>query len=229
MLDGTIHATKSGDKGVDCNEIIRPAQAAALKREGYIFAARYIRRDLHQPNDLTTTEARMLLSAGLGLMLVQHVEVEDPRVWQPTAAKGRQYGINAVSEALSLGIRQGATIWLDVESVDPEVPTETIIAYCNRWHEQVAGPGYVPGLYVGVESQLSPEVLYRRLRFQHYWRGLGVHDQEGPAVRGFQMRQRQVATIPGVPGYPGMYQIDTITADALGGTPTVLARAGWPE
>ena len=49
------------------------AEARALLAAGYRFVVRYVRRTARHRYDITAEEADVILSAGLGLMLVQHV------------------------------------------------------------------------------------------------------------------------------------------------------------
>jgi hypothetical protein len=83
-------------------------------------------------------------------------------------------------------------------------------------------------LYVGYHAGLTPTQLYRSLRFTHYWGAYNLNSDQYPAVRGLQMRQsRRTSNLAVSSGID--FQVDTIRADALGGHPTLLAPAGWPE
>jgi hypothetical protein len=84
-----------GSFGFDANTILRPADAAEFVKAGYKFAIRYVPRVGALPHDVTSAELRMLLNAGLGVMLVQHVERDSPPWWTPTEAKGMAYGERA--------------------------------------------------------------------------------------------------------------------------------------
>jgi hypothetical protein len=99
--------------------------------------------------------------------------------------------------------------------------------YCNRWHAAVAGAGYVPGLYAGWHSGLSPQQLHQALRFTHYWGAYNLNSDEVPAVRGLQMKQSARQPGEAVPGCDFEFQVDTIRTDALGGRPILAAPAGW--
>jgi hypothetical protein len=43
------------------------------------------------------------------------------------------------------------------------------------------------------------------------------------------MKQSVRRAVDRVPGAAFEFQVDTINGDALGGRPTLLAMAGWPE
>ena len=93
----------------------------------------------------------------------------------------------------------------------------------------MSGAGYLPGVYVGYRAGLSPTQLYRSLRFTHYWGAYNLNVDRHPAVRGLQMKQLRPAPTDRVPDTGIDYQVDKVSADALGGRPTLLALEGWPE
>lgn len=66
--------------------------------------------------------------------------------------------------------------------------------------------GYVPGIYVGYDTMLTPGQLYNDLSFQHYWRAYN-----GPqvATRGFQLLQQTEKTLDGVTFDPDVTQNDS--------------------
>jgi len=176
---------------------------------------------------LNPAEANTLLHSGLGLMLVQYVESDS--AWSPTAAKGTANGSVAASEARMLGVPSGVTVWCDLEGVAVGTPPQNVIDYCNRWYAAVDGAGYIPGLYVGYHPGLTPTDLYKRLRFAHYWGAYNLNADQYPAVRGLQMKQSRPQPTDAIPGVHFDFQVDTISADRLGGRPTLLAQEGWPE
>lgn len=226
-LPGHIFSAPDGVRGIDTTETISRAGSQALHSYGYRFCVRYVRRDKPHASALNTTEASNLLSAGLGLMLVQYVESES--AWTPTAKKGTTNGGVAASEAERVGVPWGVTIWCDLEGVAAGTPRQQVIDYCNRWHSAVSGAGYVPGLYVGYHSGLTATQLYAKLRFTHYWAAYNLNSDEIPIVRGVQMKQSQRRSQDSVPNFQADFQVDRITADRLGGRPTLLALDGWPE
>jgi hypothetical protein len=226
-LSGHVFTAPDGVRGFDTAEIVSASAVTAFRQRGYRFCVRYVRRDKPHASALSVKEARYLLSAGIGLMLVQYVESES--AWIPSAAKGTTNGGVAASEAAKLGVPWGVTVWCDLEGVAPGTPAQKVIDYCNRWHAAVSNAGYVPGLYVGYHAGLSPTQLYRSLRFTHYWGAYNLNTDRYPAVRGLQMKQSQRQRADSVPNSGNDFQVDKISADALGGRPTLVALDGWPE
>ena len=226
-LPGHVFTAPDGVRGFDTAETVTESAAAALHRKGYRFAVRYVRRDKPHASALSSKEAKSLLNVGLGVMAVQYVESDSS--WRPTAAKGSKNGEIAASEADKLDFLWGVTIWCDLEGVAVGTPAQSVIDYCNRWHAEVSGAGYVPGLYVGYRAGLAPQQLYRSLRFTHYWGAYNLNADKYPAVRGLQMKQSQRTPQDSPAGFGLDFQTDRVSADALGGRPTLLALEGWPE
>jgi hypothetical protein len=226
-LPGHVFTAPDGVRGIDTAETVSASAAAALRKQGFRFCVRYIRRDLPHASALSVNEAKSLLNAGLGIMAVQYVESESS--WKPSVVKGSRNGGVAASEAEKLGLPWGVTIWCDLEGVEVGTPSQTTIDYCNRWHAAVSAAGYVPGLYVGYHARLTPLQLYRSLRFTHYWGAYNLNVDQYPAVRGLQMKQsrRKPGDLP--TDFSLDFQVDKVSADALGGHPTLLALEGWPE
>lgn len=209
----TTRVATPGMHGFDVNRRVSASGASALRAAGYAFAVRYLPRVTQGRNDLTIEETSDLLSAGLALMPVQHVESE--AAWNPTAAKGTLYGQTAVTSARACGFLAGCTIWLDLEGVAASVPQADVQAYCRAWCAEVIAAGFEPGVYVGWHCGLTPKQLYA-LPFKKYWAAYNLNADEYPAVRGICMKQRLLSgsDIDG----------DVIQADKLGGLPTLLVR-----
>lgn len=212
----------SGIKGFDCNVVVTAADASIMRANGFTFALRYVRRDPRARNDLSVGEIAVLHHAGLAVGVVQHFGPKEG--WTPSDDLGKLYGKNAVDACNETGIPKGVTVWLDLESVDRAVDVETIIRYCNRWHDVVSTAGFEPGIYVGYGARLSPDRLYRRLKFQRYFGAYNLNRDEEPAVRGLCMRQHE-GLAPPLVRFP--IDIDTINADYLGGLPTLFAPEEW--
>ncbi len=141
LLPGHIFTAPDGVRGLDTTEQISPKIAATLRTHGYRFCVRYVRRDKPHLSALNSSEAKTILDAGLGLMLVQYVESETS--WIPEASKGTTNGKVAAAEAARLGMPWGVTVWCDLEGVRPGTPRQLIIDYCNRWHAAVSAAGFV--------------------------------------------------------------------------------------
>ena len=226
-LPGHVFTAPDGVRGFDTAEKVSAASAAAFRRRGYRFCVRYVRRDKPHASALTAGEARSLLNVGIGLMVVQYVESESS--WIPSGAKGTTNGGIAASEVAKLGVPWGVTVWCDLEGVALGTPSEKVIDYCNRWHIAVTSAGYVAGLYVGYRAGLTATQLYRALRFTHYWGAYNLNSDQYPASRGLQMKQLSRGPADLVPNTSLDFQVDRISADNLGGRPTLLALEGWPE
>lgn len=209
-------------RGFDCNTALTIREAELFRRAGYSFAVRYIKRSIQHSYDLTRVEVANLHNAGLAVMPVQHVESDSS--WFPDATKGRIYGASAVAHCLELRVPAGVTVWLDLEGVNKSVSAEQIIRYCNYWHDTVAAIGYHPGIYVGWHAGLSPEQLYKRLKFTRYWAAYNLNRDEYPAVRGICMKQ---GTGPSPAGVNFQIDTNTIIGDRLKGYPNLWAPDEW--
>jgi len=88
------------------------------------------------------------------------------------------------------------------------------LPFLNYWLDQVGHAGFTPGLYVGWHSNLTPDELYTRLKFSHYWSAYNLNADQFPATRGVQMKQALEQTLDGI-----KYDPDTVQRDALGGLP----------
>lgn len=208
-----------GARGVDVNQTITGAAAAAFVEAGFTFAVRYVRRHQAHPYDLSTGEVLTLLAAGLGVMIVQHVA---PPGWFPTPDDGTVYGSTAARESHAVGIPSGVTLWLDLEGVDRTVPHADTAQFCRNWYDEVAASGYMPGLYVGDSCGLSPQELYQ-LPFTGYWSAYSNNVDDGPVVRGFQMYQHAATLEDLIVGFSNQtMDVDIIKTDKLGGTPSLL-------
>ncbi len=214
-LNGTVRSIPNGAHGFDANSVISAAQAAQAKQQGFTFAVRYLSRTTPQNRgDLTPNEAATILTAGLGLMPVQHVAGEG---WSPNQALGAQYGAAAATNTTAIGFPAGVNVWLDLEGVNQAATAQDVIAYCNAWSQAVSASGFVPGIYVGANAILSGAQLYWNLRFAHYW-------QSGSTVpdiphRGYQLFQSIVA---GDAPFGVAIDRDVAKTDALGGNALML-------
>lgn len=223
-LSGSILPAPVGVKGFDANVTLSADAARAFHARGYRFAVRYVGREQMASHDLTAEEAEAILGAGLALMVVQHVL--NPG-WTPTGALGTEYGANAARFAQQIGVPAGVNVWCDLEGVAAGTPSADVAAYCNAWHYQVAAAGYAPGLYVGDSPGLSAHQLYSATKFQHYWGAYNLNEDEVPATRGLQLRQREGTggTVAGIT--TESYDDDHTMTDALGGQALWLQPAGW--
>jgi hypothetical protein len=204
-----------GSRGFDTAASVSPAMAKAFAKGGYTFAIRYVRREAMHAYDVTTAELQTLVSAGLAVMLTQHVA---PPGWRPTRELGEAYGIIAAQEAHKVGYLKGATLWCDLEGVAKGVKPEDVRAYANRWAYEVVTAGYHPGLYVGDACGLSGYDLYHHTTFSSYWAAYNTNLDHYPVVRGIQMKQKPYPDPSRrIAGAEFEYDEDLILVDALGG------------
>lgn len=162
---GIVQGAPPGAKGFDTNMPVSAAAAQEFLARGYRFCVRNVGRLTPHASDLTADEAQAIVSAGLALMVMQHVPSEDG--WVPDGALGNTYGTNAAAFARQAGIPPGVNVWLDLEGVVQGTAVPDVIAYCTSWYDRVSDAGYVPGIYVGWRPGLSGPQLYD-LPFQHY-------------------------------------------------------------
>jgi hypothetical protein len=213
-LPGIVQQAAAGLTGFDINTTVSAANAKIFKNAGYDFCIRYIPRTVAlAAGNLTNAEAADIVNAGLSLMAVQHVALPG---WAPTAALGTAYGSYAAEYCSQIvGLAKGINVWCDLEGVAPGTNSADVIAYCQAWYNAVNAAGYIPGIYVGYDTMLSPEQLYHSLSFRHYWRAYN-----GPqvAVRGFQLIQKPQVKVNGFYIDPNITQ-----SDNLGGMPQWLS------
>jgi hypothetical protein len=223
----TVRSIPSGIRGFDCNFPLSFEQSASMVKHGYRFVLRYVPRVIQAVQDLTPGEVGRILDAGLAVMPVQHVEKEG---WVPSPAKGKSYGARAALSAGLCGIALGTSVWLDLEGVYLGADPEIVIGYCNTWFDEVQGAGYLPGIYVGWRAILTPDQLYRRLKFTRYWSAYNLDTDLFPAVTGVCMKQGEAQPIDYPSGWSAKRaQIDTniVTGDAKDRFPMVMAPDGW--
>ncbi|HET6233290.1 MAG TPA: glycoside hydrolase domain-containing protein, partial [Longimicrobiaceae bacterium] len=207
-LPGTVRKAPPGLMGFDTNHPL--SDDAEVKRffdTGHRFCLRYVGREVMTPHDLSAKEAVRILSGGLALMPVQHVQNEG---WTPTPELGAKYGRNAARFVEELGFPEGVNVWLDLEGVAKGVPAPDVVAYCNNWYNSVSAAGFTPGIYVGWRPGLTGKQLYQKLRFQHYWGAYNV-DVTIP-VRGWTLKQSVAHDGPG-----HEHQDDKTVTDGKGG------------
>ncbi|HLZ86091.1 MAG TPA: DUF1906 domain-containing protein [Puia sp.] len=210
-LPGSIRPAAAGLSGFDVNAPLTSAEAQNFKNAGYSFCIRYLPRTAGLlQNNLTNAEALVILDAGLALMAVQHVALPG---WQPNTNLGTLYGNFAATYAKQVvRLPPGMNIWCDLEGVAPGTPPQEVIAYCQAWYYSVHTAGYIPGIYVGYDTMLSPEQLYNDISFQHYWQAYNGPDV---ATRGFQLIQETEKTLNGIPFDPDLTKTDNMGDSAL--------------
>ncbi len=211
LLPGSVQPAAAGLSGFDVNSPLTSSAALGFKNAGYDFCIRYIPRTAELiPGNLTNGEGLAILNAGLALMPVQHVALPG---WQPNTNLGTIYGNYAATYASQVvQLPPGVNVWCDLEGVAPNTDPQDVIDYCQAWYYALHIAGYVPGIYVGYDTMLSPEQLYNNLSFQHYWRAYN-----GPevATRGFELIQQTEKTLNGITFDPDLTQEDEMGGAAL--------------
>jgi Domain of unknown function (DUF1906) len=216
-LVGSVIQAPDGSKWFDCDTIVGPQVAMQFKSAGYTGAIRYIGRHATAVQDIRVQEAETILNAGLGLMLVQHVQSPG---WIPDASIGHGYGAFAADSATAIGYLPGAIIWLDMEGVKPGNDIQATLDYCNNWIEQVSHAGFTPGCYIGYEPGLTGMQFYHSTHFESFWRA--YNGDVVPVMRGFMMNQHTELVMAGIHFDP-----NTVQKDNMGMLPLMLAPVGW--
>jgi hypothetical protein len=197
-------------QGFDTNIPLNAISAASFKAAGMSFCIRYFPLGPGNVTGcLTALELQILVSAGLAVMGVQHVN--NPG-WAPTAALGTTHGTYAGAYGKAIGYPPGGPIYCDLEEVAPGTVAQDVIDYVNRWAAAVSAAGYAPGLYCGWNIVLTAAQLYEDLQIKSYWKAYNYDN--GVATRGFQIVQHPQKTLDAV-----VYDPDTIQADELGDLP----------
>lgn len=197
-------------KWCDTTWHITPHLCSTLRQIDYVGVFRYLPLPGNL-DDLTGVEAGCILDAGLELGVVQHVR--RPPV-SPSLHDGTRDAQYACDQADACGLPKGIHVFLDLEGYSG-TPVE-VARYVDAWGAATKAAGYLAGLYVGYSAILSATELFGLPDFDCYWSDAGPRSV---AKRGFAIKQRQPeVTIAGVNFDP-----DDVTADALGGLPTVCA------
>lgn len=217
MKIGTL---PDGTRGVDVNNPLTEATAAQFFTKGFRFAVRYVRRSQAHAYDISKDERDIILGAGMGLMIVQHVAAPG---WTPTQQLGHDYGQIVAEECDKVGIPSGVSTWLDMEGVKDGIDHSAVIDYCNAWHDQVIIPGLIPGTYVGDQPGLTATEFFKSLKCAAFWGAYNLNSDNIPITRGLQMRQTVAHPSDWIPGFNSQnMDVDIIHVDALGGTPFLL-------
>jgi hypothetical protein len=168
-----------------------PPTLPRFVKAGYTFAIRYVPRVGALPHDITAAELRMLLNAGLGVMLVQHVERAGPPVVD--AARNEGHGVRRARGRIRA--RHRVSDWRNAVARSrghrPEDGSGDRDSVLQRMVRQGAAVGYQPGIYVGYNAILNASQLYQRLKFQRYWSAYNLDKDQYPGTRGVCMQQHE--------------------------------------
>lgn len=202
--------------GCDTSQKLSPEMAQNLARAHLAngnqikFVVRYVSLETEPGGlgaysiDIDPTERDGILSAGLTLLLVQHVQFPG---WYASAMTGCDHGNAAANHALWVDYPKGAHIALDLEGVSDS--GEQVIEYVNAWCRAVIRNGFKPVVYVGYACGLTPEQLWELPLVDRYWSDFGKREV---ANRGFCMIQGVQENLAGIKIDPDKHQ-----ADLLGG------------
>lgn len=179
-----------GTRLVDSNTRLTSASAAAIAAHvdpdgGRIGGVvRYIPfAGQSAGGDLTLEESSIIASAGLGLLVVQHVRYPG---WHPTAMGGSADGLAAVSACRNTERPQGSSVIYDLEGPVSTTTPQDCAEYDRAWCDVVGSAGYLPCAYLGYGLPMSAEQTYL-LKVVRYWKsGSAVTE---PATCGWAMVQ----------------------------------------
>jgi|ERR1700690_72267 len=208
--------TAVAGKYFDCNQPLSGAQAAEFVSAGYAGCLRYFplnSSDVH--GCLTALELQILLSAGLAVAAVQHV---DSPPWLPTASLGTSHGSYAAAYAKAIGYPPGGPIYCDMESPATTATAEDCIAYINAWVSEVQAAAYVPSLYIGWGVPMTPKQIYDLPVIESYWAAYNYTD--GVATRGVQIQQHTAKVLNGI-----NYDPNTVAPDLKGDLPIFVFQS----
>jgi hypothetical protein len=199
----------AGMLAFDVDQPLSGPQAAEFVLAGYSGCIRYFPLNSSDvPGCLTALELQVLISAGLAVAGVQHV---DSPPWSPTAALGSAHGQYAVAHAKTIGYPAGGPIYCDLEEVAAGTTAQQVIDYCTNWYNEITNAGFFAGLYCGWNIVLTAKQLYD-LPYKSYWKSYNYDN--GVATRGFQLIQKTQQTIHGI-----LYDPDIAQTDELGDLP----------
>lgn len=128
-------------KGIDCSVRLTAEKVAKIKKLGYGFVGRYV-VPISRTKAVTPAEARIILDAGLGLLLCWELTAD--RV-KGGADKGTTDGTSAAACARVLGAPAGTMIYFAVDYEAQAAEMDTIAAYLKA--AQRAAAEYRVGVY----------------------------------------------------------------------------------
>lgn len=183
-----------GAKGFDSYAPVNDSILQAAWADGCRFVVRYV-------HNITVSEIACIIKNGFAFMLVTYANRFD--------------GADALNTSKSVGYPQGATLWLDVESVT--VAVENLIAAINGWCKPVR-TYFDPGIYLGCQ-QLMTWQEQTQLACDRYWEATSlVIDRKGnPARPATNWNMTQVGA--NLHLYGSVVDLDFIRQDSRGRLP----------
>ncbi len=188
-----------GQKGIDRLDAPNTTQFEDLYNDGYTFYIGYTQT-------MTADDMSNAAYTGQSVMLVQGYYTN-----MAESASASSRASEAVQQAKAITYPTGTNLWLDWES-QLGVSASKSESWCNEWASTVSASGYIPGLYVGPDQNMTATDL-GNLHFNHYWRSAStVPDVSG---RGYQMTQGDQESF----SYITNVDPDTVKTDNDGGLP----------
>lgn len=144
---------------IDCSAKISRTIADCLVQDGVRALWRYV--SFHpQPigGDLDKTELALLITAGLTVLVVQHVR--NPG-WHASSIVAANDAIAAISNAHKAGyeVDSGSPLSLALDLEGVSNPGSDAFAHADVWCRTVRTAGYAPVVYVGYASGLDSVAL----------------------------------------------------------------------
>jgi hypothetical protein len=200
--------------GFDSSHYVSPDFGRWMMSHGHRFVMRYLRRSELVDEDpsetwpvsLSRSELEGLLDVGLAVGLTQFYRGSQ----MLTEADGYKAGAAMVANAKSLGASGGVTLFCDAEWSDSRSKEADQLGYINGWSAAVKDQGAASiGLYVGSNTGLSGEQLYKLRRYSRYWKSLS--HVPTPTPRGYCLTQSWEYVIRGT--RPETWALEPMSSD----------------
>ncbi|GAA4856186.1 hypothetical protein GCM10023310_39170 [Paenibacillus vulneris] len=146
-------------KGFDCATPLTDSTAAAFKKDGYVFVARYLVPSSWKA--LSVKEVQSICNAGLQIVSVFETTADRALGGRSTGLKD---GAIALDLAAQMGQPPGSTIYFAVDFDATPAQMSTVIAYIKGASE--ATPGYNTGVY---GSYAVVEAVYAAGACSRFW------------------------------------------------------------
>lgn len=199
-------------KVVDTSAPLLLTNIQSIKERAYAGIVRYTPHvGAYGPSDITARELELILSEGLGLLLVQHCRIK----WDASKLSGASDAASAASRAIAVGYAHGSHIYLDLEDVVSN--RADTIRYVNDWCGAMVHIGFHAGIYVGYGQPLTAIDLWEIHDANSYWSDAGPRNV---AVRGFAMKQQAQVNIGGI-----LYDPDVVGYDLKHETPVWTVKS----
>jgi glycoside hydrolase-like protein len=199
---------------LDTDSPLSDATLAALVSAGIVGVFRYVPLPGNNPlMDISPAELERICAHGLQCSLVQHVR--GPGLWRPADHDGAADARTAAGHALGCGFPAGCDIAQDLEACSGT--DHDSIDYCNVWGEAMKAAGFLPRLYVGYSTNMTPKQLHDDVPHASYWSDAGHREV---ATRGVDTQQGSTISIGGI-----SFDTDLVAPDLVGGLFVACGRA----